>query len=638
LRRLGTKVYLRGYRVEEWSRKQLDKCFTLPIRGDFYFKLSHTKAMPYDSIVAVNLPVYLSDASLMGPDHKDQLSGLAGACKRLAAEVNLCSFNDLKRILLYSRQFIHPNFGTFANSEVPETMTWIQNINHPDSRKKELILVYEDILKEGVVQTLDKRNENPTECKSFIKDEKYDDLKPPRWINSSLDVVKVIFGPIADKCMEKLCEHPAMIKVIPVAERAAAINKRLGGGIAQSSDATAMEDHYANIPPAAFPNAVVNDPRYRISNELMLHMCGGILVPPDLLKAVKFIFNKSTIHIPKAFRNRLFSRIEDASTLKAFFEAITDTYRRLQMRNFGYVLVNGILASGEMNTSFKNSSSMHVMVNFAAYDLSGGEHPYCNCFNEGDDALAAYHGGLGPDVEWWLKYGWVVKVEFTGLVNEASFCGLVYDPQDLVSVPDIRKTLAKFGWTNRRYVGGSHKLLMALLRSKAMSMMCEYAHVPIIGALAKRLLFLTKGIQIRKSITAMMDMYERERYFQSLKQRPWSIEPNPGFGTRALVCRLQNIPVSVQLRLEKRFETLELGELQIPELDFDPVWIHSMTRVTEQYRTPRCAAMTGRVLIVDRIKDSILEAQERTECMSHKKVAKMFKQLDELLQGSITTR
>jgi len=626
---------MRGYRCEDWTKGQLEKALKLPMRGDFYFRTIGAPPPRDDTMVAVSLPVCLKDASLMGPDHKDKLSVIVGSMKRLAAEVPICNFKKMKKILTYSRKFIFPQFRTFHTSDIKSQEDWITDINHPESRKKELREALVKLETNGLLPVPGydtDESPDPTEAASFTKDEKYEEEKPLRWINSSSDLLKVGFGPIADKCMEMLVECRAMIKTVPVSERAKAIWDDLGGeGVeAQSSDATAMEDHYANIPPR--DNKNVGDPRYRISNELMIHMCGGIQVPLRLLRAVKFTFMRTPGFAQKdpAVIRRLWTKIEDSPTLKAFFLNIIDGYRKLKMRNFGYVLVNGILCSGEMNTSFKNTASMYIMTNFASYDLSNGRYPYVVSKNEGDDSLAVYRKGFAPTEAWWLSYGWVVKVEFIGLVNEASFCGLVFAPCSFHSIPDIRKVLMKFGWSNRRYVDCSDACRMSLLRAKAFSIACEYNNVPILGVLAQRLLELTKHVNVRKSIIQTMDQYERNKFEKYLNLKPWEAVPNPTHGTRLLVQKLQNITVGEQLEIEERFKTLSLGFFEVPELIFPAVCVNNMARCGEERRTPRIFNFEGRKRVTDALKVII----ERDSLWPEKK-KKMISQLGPLARGRV---
>jgi len=83
---------MRGYRGEEWTREQMKKCFALPTRLDFWFKIARRPPKVLETFVATSLPVWLAEASAPAPDHKDRLSVLAGAFKRLGAEVYKCTY------------------------------------------------------------------------------------------------------------------------------------------------------------------------------------------------------------------------------------------------------------------------------------------------------------------------------------------------------------------------------------------------------------------------------------------------------------------------------------------------------------------------------------------------------------------
>ncbi len=556
-----------GYKAENLSRQQIKKFLAEPLRQDFCFTCARNPPPALDTVVASSLPCYLSDAAMMGPDHKDKLSIVVGAFKRLGTAVPFCNPQEMNRIILYARKYIYPQFKTLDMAALPSQKDWIRNINHPEARKKELEAALDELEQTGLVSRPGTEDEDLTLCESFVKDEKYEAEKAIRWINSSMDKVKVSCGMIFDEIMHEVCTHPAAIKVVPVAQRATYIWERLGGSdvMCQSSDATSMEDHYANMKDDNhFGKDRYNAPRYLIHNDFVLYMTGMLPVSRQTINAIRPIFFRTApLSTPFATRFSLWTVIRDSVNLREFCRNITDTYRVLKMKSFGHVLVNGILCSGEMNTSLKNFISMFVMNNYAQYDLSNGEVHTALGVNEGDDALYAYRHGVGPTEQWWRDHGWLVKVEFYGRVNEASFCGLVFDPISFVSVPDIRKTLAKFGWTNRRYVRATPRVLLGLLRSKALSMACEYSDVPILGALAHRLLHLTKHVHIRKSIIDTLDQYERQKMTQYMVMKPWEKAPNVSIHTRALVSNLQDIPIHKQLEIEEQLSSINLEPFSI---------------------------------------------------------------------------
>lgn len=624
---------------------EIKKNFVLPIRGDFVFKIANRPPTDLETVVSTTLPIYLTDASLPRPDHKDKLSTLGSSFKRLAVATPSVSFKLMKKILLFQRKYIFPEFQPLETLDDIDTLRWIHNINQPYERKRQLLAVYEKITAQGTWQRPGMDDENPLDCESFIKDEPYEALKAHRWINASLDEIKVIFGPIADKAMHILVSHDDFIKTVPVVERAKAIHRDLGGydAVGQSTDATSMEDHYARYPSAN------HSPMHRIHNEFMLYLVGAVLPPTPLIESFEGLWYKTTRHADPELTTTIWNSIRDSVSLGIFFRHVLDGYRRLKMRNFGHVIVNAILCSGEMNTSFKNGCTMRTMVKYAAYDL---EKPYLkgdpkDCHqqllravrgtkskHEGDDSLAVYPRDR-PDDQWWLRHGWVIKVEFVGPINEASFCGLVYDELDLKPVPNIRAALAKFGWTNRRYARSGRGVLMGLLRSKAISMKCEYGDVPVLGAFAHRIINLTRHVKIRKSIIDQMDLYERERFLANVKtfneNQLWQRPPAVGEGTRRLVERLQNIGVSQQLEIERELSVIT-GPFSVPQLDFDPVWIHNQTRTTTNLKTPKTLNIPGRLAVTEYLKSKI-----SVDCKGQKPnvLRRMLRELTRLGTGEL---
>lgn len=551
------------------------------------------------------------------PDRKDRLSKLAGAFKRLGTRVPECTDKKLARIISYARKYIYPEFTPLQLDDIQDTDTWINNINHPEKRKQELREAYAILKEKGLFKDLVSEEDEASLCKSFCKDEAYDEEKPHRWINASSDLVKVAYGPIADAVMHEVVKHPMAIKKIPVRDRPAYICERLGPyTIAQSSDASSMEDHYANTPGDNYigeggcrldhmPHSPHTSSRWKLFADFMRYMCGGLPVPANVLAVTRFTFFNTSQGINFKRRYEVWSQIRDSVTLADLFDNIINGYRKLDMKDFGYIVINAILCSGEMDTSLKNLISMYIMTNFAQYDISLGLVVRALGVGEGDDSLVVYSQGIGPDERWWEDYGWLIKIEYIGPVCEAAFCQLVFDPIDLCPVPDIRKVLRRLGWTGGKYVHTSDRVLLSLLRAKALSMACEYNDVPILGPLAQRILFLTKHVHIRNSIVDSMSMYDRERYLQSLRAKPWQLKPNIGPRTRALVERLQGISVSQQLLAEQYLSTISFGYIYLPFLDFSPVATHAFSRASEEKRLPRLRNQHGRQAVVEAMLDII---------------------------------
>jgi hypothetical protein len=130
---------MKGYRAEDWNVQQVIKNFKLPLRSDFKFRLIRSPPMYFDTVVATSLPVYLTDASCLGPDHKCKLTILAGAFKRLGARVHLCPKGVMNKIIEYNRKYLYPEFETVSSGDILTVEAWVAQINHPDKKKESFL-------------------------------------------------------------------------------------------------------------------------------------------------------------------------------------------------------------------------------------------------------------------------------------------------------------------------------------------------------------------------------------------------------------------------------------------------------------------------------------------------------------------
>jgi hypothetical protein len=125
-------------------------------------------------------------------------------------------------------------------------------------------------------------------------------------------------------------------------------------------------------------------------------------------------------------------------------------------------------------------------------------------------------------------------------------------------VTDPRKILLTLGWCPKRHLGASETFMLGLLKSKVMSMACQYGRNPIIWALAKNLLSKLTNIKIRQSVIDSMDAYKRDEFKLILEKNSFDVGP-PGMATRLLVERLYGISISLQLECEKELLDCKLG-------------------------------------------------------------------------------
>lgn len=555
--------------MDEWTHADVMAYLGRGVASDLKIhKLKYPLVRPQSTPVAVSLPMVCLEASCPKPDHRDTLSVLAGAMKRIASKTPTLTHARARKIRRYAKRHIFPLFAPLELGSVKTVDAWIDQINHPEHRKEELRKAYKEF-SERVQRTKDLK-ENLVD--SFVKDEPYPTLKPCRWINASPDEIKILYGPWADAIMHELCKHPAMIKVVPVKDRAKAIFDLLysEGSVYHTADYTSYEAHFTRV-------------KMQISHDFFLHM---------------------TSAFGDARRAELL-RFGDPGILMKVLDILMSR-RLMKMRGFGTISLEARRMSGEMDTSLSNTFTNFVMANFMCHHKSGGKHRTAPCVVEGDDSLIRYPDGLEVTEQDYAEFGWVIKMEIHESLNTASFCGLVFDIEDQIVVRDPVEAIAKFGWTNRRYLDSSYACRMSLLRSKALSMCCEYSQVPVLGAFARRVLYHTKHVNIRGSIIRTMNQYEREKFLPMLSQKPWLIKFHPPPRTRVLVETLYGITVEEQQRLEARISTLPLGPFRL-NMEFPVQLENNMLRCTEQKEIdfPDCI---GKPLVQETIKTYLSNA------------------------------
>ncbi len=210
--------------------------------------------------------------------------------------------------------------------------------------------------------------------------------------------------------------------------------------------------------------------------------------------------------------------------------------------------------SGEMCTSLGNGFANLMFMNFLCHERGSK----CTMVVEGDDGVTRVDG-VPPTKEDFETLGLLVKLEEVPSIQEASFCGIVFDPVDRINVTSPLNAMLKFGWSSRQYLTASDRTLKKLLRSKALSMLYEYGSCPILGALAEHTLRMTDGIKkgemlrfVRKTKVCRFDV---DRLVKAIESTP--LRGIPGINTRLLVEQRYNIPVESQLRIEKYFDDLD---------------------------------------------------------------------------------
>jgi hypothetical protein len=412
----------------------------------------------------------------------------------------------------FNSKYLTPLSGEYTVDE------WLAGCSYELWRKQQLAETNDDLIAKGGI------NADPdwVKLKCFMKMETYPSYKWPRGINARDDHFKVFCGPWFKAIEKQLFAMPYFIKKIPVADRPRHIMETLEryAGVYLATDYTAFES----------------------------------LFTPELMHACELeLYRYMT------------SEMQGGETWYRIIERVLTGRNVCRYKDFT-VEVDGTRMSGEMCTSLGNSYT-NLMVMLYILELHGTRD--ADCYVEGDDGLARVDHDF-PDDQAFKDLGLLVKSERHSQLSEASFCGLIFDPDELINVTDPREVLVNFGWTRSIYAGAGERTLQALLRAKALSLLYQYPGCPIIQSLAEYGLRHTAHLSnkfalARASRTA--NQYEKDLF---LEMQGLDIVARPvGRQTRLLVERKYNVTVECQIRIERYLASAPLGPLTI-NLDFHP--------------------------------------------------------------------
>jgi len=450
---------------------------------------------------------------------------LDGVLKRMSAKLPEPNKAMLKQLKTFVKRWLKKRMQPLSPDIDLSFETWIEHKQYPESRKAELKEIYDNMVRGTLTDKMRR-------VKAFMKDETYAEYKHGRGIYSRDDMFKVLFGPLCSQLEEELYKQPEFIKHVPVADR----------------------------------------PKYI---EEMLNIAGKKFFATDYTSFESSFTKELMMALDQIFFDYMTSKITDP-LVKQMYRSLMDD-NKCVFKFFTYV-INARRMSGEMNTSLSNGFANLMVMSFLVEILGMGE---LKMVVEGDDGLGVTSSGRYPTPADFASLGFKIKLVEHAMKERASFCGIIYHPDDCVTVTDPRKVLVKFGWASSAYNRSRRSKLMLLLRCKSLSNLHQYPGTPIIQKLAMYGLRMTKSYDVRGFLKENRNMgsYEREKLLEASKIsseeiRSWETLHPVGIATRQLVEDMYGITIEQQRRVEDYLDSLtELKELDISNIiDFPESW------------------------------------------------------------------
>lgn len=435
------------------------------------------------------------------PDHIPTIAyGVFGRVGRCLPTRETKTFN---RFSQFVRQWVRNNISPIDIDTDLSVETWLVKTNYTEVRKNQL-------------RTADSLSCDKwfKDCKCFIKDEGYKTIKNARGIYSRTDKFKTMVGPVFSVISDIFLKRNNFIKYVPTEQRPQYIESFFEKYNASnqvkymSTDYTAYESHFT----------------------------------ATMFESIEFcLYDWCIQNLPQ--------RVQIRNLFEVFKTENVCKFKNIKFK------IKATRMSGEMNTSLGNS-----FVNLMAYLFIHSEKGNRNydCLIEGDDCLGCFEGQMPTNYDY-EKLGLTVKIVPEEKLNEASFCGQIYDSQYNV-IADPIKMILNFGWIDKKYCDSSEKTRNKLLKCKALSYVHQYPNCPVIGPFCQHVIKLLSKTHYK---IFFKNNYEK-RMKKTYMERTNVPETTVLLETRLLVEKIFHVPIEYQITLENYLTNIKIEALNHP--------------------------------------------------------------------------
>lgn len=449
-------------------------------------------------VVATSLPVCFkavaSKCSLN--DVPTQITGLR---HRIGGRVPALNFSYLKDFKKFIDNIIPKLFEPMPYDTDVTMDHYLKVVNLPAHKKEKMLKEYNQYVQND-------RKVKISKIKMHMKEEFYPEYKHIRGIFAREDTVKMLFGPMVHAMEEHVFNSKWFAKKISGNEKAKSILQRFfrPGCFYYGTDFESWE--------SSCNEHIIETVELTVYEYLL----------KDLPESAEFLLN--------------YKQITGVNILKSKFLKLYVKARRM---------------SGEMTTSLGNGL-INLLLLLYCLHLNGISYEQAEVIVEGDDGLTMTSKPLGTRC--FKELGFVCKLLKFDDVRTSSFCGMIFSKPGH-TIRNWMPSLAKFGWCSRKYNNASFKTRMALMRAKALSMIYENPHCPILRPFADRICYLTRNYKAK--FDTGQDMYHYNIYLKSSEFRDLP-KAEICSESRAIFSELYNIDPQTQRDIEERLSKINL--------------------------------------------------------------------------------
>lgn len=347
-----------------------------------------------------------------------------------------------------------------------------------------------------------------------MKAEQYPTFKCPRSINGRVDYSKIIFGPLVKSVEKVVYSHPSFIKSVPLADRPAYISRLVSG-----------PGHYCATDHTSYESSFTPGMCIAVEYEIYAH-----ITTPHLANTICMSFYSLNVCVFKFFRIHVLAKRMSGDMNTSLGNGITNLITILYLCWLRFrVILTAIVVEGD-DSLFRLPVSCKL--------------------TEGDFAL------LGLNT----------KIEYTSRLATAGFCGAIFHEADLKNLVDPGRILRRFGYVDNKYHNARHSKKMGLLRAYGFSIYYQYHGCPVVEALARYLLRVTRGYHAIKSSINKFKFADSEEIPLSEKHMYQLFPPHEiGIGSREVVSSMYGFTYDEQLWCESYLDAKnDLSPLHMP--------------------------------------------------------------------------
>jgi len=419
---------------------------------------------------------------------------------RFGTEMKPTTTPQCKDFFRYAKHFIVTHFAKVHQADIPSFGEWLERTKYKQPRKDQLKAA------RGKLTILTRKS---LSSKSFIKWEGYTKAKHARGINSPDDESKVVLGPLFKAIDEATFHSKWFVKHTIPKEWPAKMKALFGDHPVMETDYSSFEAHHRGM----FSEIV----HFWAMNAL--RECG---IPNNTKRFISKMIMGTNVtkfkYLTAKIRQRLMSGVVYTSSANAVLNLITTSY------------LNG-------RTVYPTRSPEELAESVDEFFVG---------LVEGDDGICIDRKIDPALIE---KLGLVLKFETAPNFGQASFCGVVCDPEEMTIVSDPLKFLQNFFMLAIKYKALREGKQRALLRAKALSYKYNLNDCPIIGELCHRVCDLTSGIDISWAMSET-DPWKADYTVLAAKEQLWKKRPEPTARARKQVEIHFGISVAEQLAME----------------------------------------------------------------------------------------